>query len=208
VDGDGKLDIVMTVKTLNPRGEWSTYIIAVSAVTGKDLAFFPIEFDSPLPLDDGMGDALLHMKLAQPLLVDLHADQSHWNSYLYRNGTAWQHPTKKKKGTEAPPHGGGAPGLHIVQPIGRTFTSLKRVLVASKWLPLEKKLLQWFKSMTSMVPTTWILLSQPRLVTLSLLSRLSSLTTLLMFGTPVKLEVEGITLCKASRRLKEFLFVM
>lgn len=118
VDGDGKLDIVMTVKTLNPRGEWSTYIIAVSAVTGKDLAFFPIEFDSPLPLDDGMGDALLHMKLAQPLLVDLHADQSHWNSYLYRNGTAWQHPTKKKKGTEAPPHGGGAPGLHIVQPIG------------------------------------------------------------------------------------------
>lgn len=117
VDGDGKLDIVMTIKTLNPRGEWSTYIIAVSAITGDDLDSFPIEFDSPLPLDDGMGDALLHQKLPQPLLVDLHADQSHWKAYLSRNGTDWQHP-KKTNSEKGAPHGGIAAGLHIAQPIG------------------------------------------------------------------------------------------
>jgi len=118
VDGDGKLDIVMAVKTLNPRGEWSTYIIAVSAITGDDLDAFPIEFDSPLPLDDGMGDALLHQTLPQPLLVDLHADQSHWKAYLYRNGTTWQHPKKENKKEMGTPHGGSASGLHIVQPVG------------------------------------------------------------------------------------------
>jgi hypothetical protein len=116
INGDGVLDVVMVIKTFSSQGQWSSHVVALSATTGEDLPNFPIEFDSPLPVDDGTADEKLCQKLPQPLLVDLHADQSQWKSYLYRNGTKWE--PQAKVARDKPPHGGSSPGLHIVQPIG------------------------------------------------------------------------------------------
>jgi len=117
VDSDGMLDIVVSIKLVSAQSQWSTFVVALSAVTGADIENFPIEFDSPLLVADGTADAELTQKLPQPLLIDLHADQSNWKAYLARNGTAWTRPKPTKKASN-PPHGGSAPGLHVVQPIG------------------------------------------------------------------------------------------
>ena len=96
-------------------------------MTGDDVKNFPLEFDSPLLIDDGSGNADLLEKLPQPLLIDLHADQDHWKAYIYRNGTAWNPPTKRtdKKKSSGPPHGGSAAGLHIVQPVGTSLNIIE-----------------------------------------------------------------------------------
>lgn len=116
VDGDGMLDLVVSIKLVSTESQWSTFVVAVSAVSGADIESFPIEFDSPLLVDDGTADAALTQKLPQALLIDLHADQGHWKEYLARNGTAWARPTPNRDTN--PPHGGRASGLHVVQPIG------------------------------------------------------------------------------------------
>jgi len=117
VDGDGLLDIVLTIKVITLMSQWSTFVVAISASTGEDIKNFPMEFDSPLLVDDGSGDSALMQKLPQPLLIDLHGEQNHWKDYIARNGTSWKHPTRSKESV-SDPHGGSAPGLHIVQPIG------------------------------------------------------------------------------------------
>ena len=123
VDGDGMLDIVLSMKVMSSGGEWITYVVAISAVSGEDIKNFPIEFDSPLILDDGSGSAELLQKLPQPLLIDLHANQEHWKDYINRNGTAWNPLSKGKeqKSSSTTPQGGSAPGLHIVQPVGASL---------------------------------------------------------------------------------------
>ena len=132
VNGDGVMDVVLVLKVFSPHSnQWSTLLVAMSAVTGEDLQFFPKEFSSSLLMDDGIGTMNVHQKLPPPLLVDLHADQSHWSRYLYRNGTSWDNKQQAGNGgksgrsgksgsstADGPPHGGSAPGLHIVQPIG------------------------------------------------------------------------------------------
>jgi hypothetical protein len=117
VDGDGRLDIVLSMKLITPSGQWSTFVVAVSAATGEDVNHFPLEFDSPLLIDDGSADSNLLDKLAQPLLIDLHAEQDHWKAYISRNGTAWTKPVSDKQ-SSTPPHGGSSTGLHVVQPVG------------------------------------------------------------------------------------------
>ena len=118
VNGDGILDIVLSMKVLSPKTEWTTFVIAISAVTGDDIDKFPLEFDSPLLIDDGSGNSDLLQKLPQPLLIDLHAEQDHWKAYIKRNGTTWNQPPRIYKKSSTPPHGGSAAGLHVVQPVG------------------------------------------------------------------------------------------
>lgn len=115
INGDGILDIVLIFKVLEGMN-WASYVVAISAVTGDDVANFPMKFETPLPVDEGAADSSLLLKLPQPLLIDLHSEQGHWKPYLYRNGTGWNHPVQEK--VPDAPHGGKAPGLHIVQPIG------------------------------------------------------------------------------------------
>lgn len=108
INGDGWLDLVQVIR-INKR----SFIFAVTAATGDDLPGFPIELDGVPGVDDASGE--LHQKLPQPLLVDLHTDQSFLNDYLRRNGTAW----KQRQPSPIPAlHGGSGPGLHIVQPHG------------------------------------------------------------------------------------------
>jgi hypothetical protein len=45
VDGDGILDIVLSMKVMSSEGEWITFVIAISAVTGDDIKNFPLEFE-------------------------------------------------------------------------------------------------------------------------------------------------------------------
>ena len=73
--------------------------------------------DSPLLVDDGSGDSALMQKLPQPLLINLQGEQNHWKDYIARNGTSWKQASRSKESV-LDPHGGSAPGLHIVRPIG------------------------------------------------------------------------------------------
>jgi len=123
VNGDGVMDLVFVLKLVSGQGlTWSTFIIALNAQTGDDLQHFPIDFASPLLMDHGAASEELVQSLPQPLLIDLHGDQTHWPAYLRRNGTAWTPPQRSSASPTSEagshPQGGSAPGLHIVQPIG------------------------------------------------------------------------------------------
>lgn len=111
VNGDGLLDLVQVVHI-----ESETIVFAVKASTGEDLPGFPIVLGGKPALHQGMDS--LHQKLPQPLLVDLHTDQSFLNNYLRRNGTHW---TQRKPSRKQSPYGGSGPGLHIVQPNGNNL---------------------------------------------------------------------------------------
>lgn len=110
VDGDGILDVVIVIEI-----EKRAFVFALNAQNGQDLTGFPIELGEEVTEKKFVSQEL-HEKLPQPLLVDLHSDQSHLEAYIRRNGTQWKRrpasPTRKS------PHGGRAPGLHIVQPSG------------------------------------------------------------------------------------------
>ena len=108
VDGDGSLDVVTTVQI----GE-RAFVFAFDAASGNDLPRFPIELEKTASQPSSTE---LHQKLAQPLLVNLHADQSDLLPYIRRNGTRWDRP--RAAAFKTPPHGGSARGLHIVQPVG------------------------------------------------------------------------------------------
>lgn len=112
LNADGKLDLVQVARVNNKR----TFVFAVAAATGETLPRFPIEIESAVPPKFHQDLQELHQKLAQPLLVDLHADQSFVSDYLRRNGTRWPQRPATVHGT--PPHGGRGSGLHIVQPHG------------------------------------------------------------------------------------------
>jgi len=115
VDGDGRLDLVMALKIDSIKSGEMFYIVAISAVDGSDIKNFPIAVESKKYTNEG--DKEVHLKLPQPLLVDLHADQSGWNTVLNLNTTRSE---KRKEASKSgkPPHGGSAKGLHVVQPIG------------------------------------------------------------------------------------------
>ena len=91
-------------------------VFAVQASTGTDLRRFPMELDGApefhLPAQD------VHQKLAQPLLVDLHSDQSFVTDYLRRNGTSWEPVGRSTPSAGGRPHGGSGAGLHLVIPVG------------------------------------------------------------------------------------------
>lgn len=107
VDGDGHLDIVRVI-----HFDDVTLVFAVNAATGKDVPNFPIQLDKKsLPKTANPDE--LHKQLAQPLLVDLHSDQSFLLDYIRRKGAPWQPRRRSTSSTF-----GSAPGLHIVQPLG------------------------------------------------------------------------------------------
>ena len=115
VDGDGFLDIVQVIRT-----QHRSFVFAVTASTGKMLMNYPIELDGKISLDDEAEE--VHYKLTQPLLVDLHTDQTFLNAYIHRKGgTPFTRTTKtvmSKNTKDAVPHGGIGSGLHIVIPHG------------------------------------------------------------------------------------------
>lgn len=109
VNGDGILDLVLVSRSKNtPAGE-PVVIFAFNAATGDDLPNFPVSLE-PKVAGKESGSVL-----PQPLLVDLHSDQTQWESYLLRNGARATHENVAKSKA---PHGGSALGLHIVQPVG------------------------------------------------------------------------------------------
>jgi len=151
VNGDGKLDIVLTVRVvtidttrmIKEEGEVSIEyrVYALDAPTGDDLPNFPLvtEFDES---SSSSFDTTID-SIPQPLLVDLHYDQTHWLQRFRPNKktndssssdvlSLLKHQTqlgdlilknkterKTKKGVYA--HGGTSNGLHIVQPIKSTL---------------------------------------------------------------------------------------
>jgi hypothetical protein len=115
IDGDGRLDIVMALKIDTKKGGEMYYIVAISAVDGKDVKNFPIAVESKDSTEEV--DKEVHLKLPQPLLVDLHSDQSEWKTVLGLNTTKVGK-TKKASVSKKTPHGGSAKGLHVVQPFG------------------------------------------------------------------------------------------
>lgn len=110
VNGDGRLDLVQTIR-ISQR----SYVFAFEADTGKDLPHFPMELDGFISIDHETFQ--IHHKLPQPLLVDLHTDQSFLEDYIRRNGTSWPQRLPTPMSSPAP-HGGRGSGLHIVQPHG------------------------------------------------------------------------------------------
>ena len=107
VDGDGSLDIAVSVQI-----KTRVFVFVVNAVTGRDVANFPILIE--LTPDNLLEDDA-STNIPAPLLVDLHADQDFLLSYIRRNGTAYQKPSRSGSDEN---HGGRAGGLHIVQPLG------------------------------------------------------------------------------------------
>jgi hypothetical protein len=107
VDGDGRLDLVLSLKVDSLKNREMYYIVAISAVDGRDIKNFPIAVESKK--DTSEMDKEVHLKLPQPLLVDLHADQSGWKTVLNLNTTRGE---KRKEVSRSgkPPHGGIAKG--------------------------------------------------------------------------------------------------
>jgi hypothetical protein len=115
VDNDGVLDLVLLIRTKDKSNTERSFVFALNAATGQDLPNFPIELDLVKLKRSGESSGI-HEKLAQPLLVDLHADISFLDDYLRRNGTQWE--KRPTRNLASPPHGGSSSGLHIVQPLG------------------------------------------------------------------------------------------
>ena len=109
VDGDGSLDVVVSVQIRS-----KVYIFVVNAVTGRDVVNFPLLVEIA---SENMDENDSSTTIPAPLLVDLHSNQEFLLKYIRRNGTAYQKPPRREKNANNP-HGGTAGGLHIVQPLG------------------------------------------------------------------------------------------
>ena len=114
VDGDGYLDLVMTVE-VNSR--W--LVLAFQAASGNDLKNFPIELEKLRKAgkfkNRESDEKKERTRLAQPLLVDLHADQHYILDYIRRGSQAF-----RREVDIAPSEytqGGSSAGIHIVQPL-------------------------------------------------------------------------------------------
>eukprot|EP00523_Entomoneis_sp_CCMP467_P013838 CAMPEP_0168789190 /NCGR_PEP_ID=MMETSP0725-20121227/12723_1 /TAXON_ID=265536 /ORGANISM="Amphiprora sp., Strain CCMP467" /LENGTH=1231 /DNA_ID=CAMNT_0008839489 /DNA_START=20 /DNA_END=3715 /DNA_ORIENTATION=+ len=113
VNGDGYLDLVVTVKVDN---RW--IIFAFDASSGRDIKNFPLELGMVNENESRSEGGML--KIKQPLLVDLHANQDHILEYIRRNSSAFvREGASILKGKDGVPQGGAASGLHIVQPVSR-----------------------------------------------------------------------------------------
>jgi hypothetical protein len=108
VNGDGILDVVVSIDI-----EGLGFVLAFNAATGESLSHFPMELEKLTKEGEKEFVGDIHRKIAQPLLIDLHGDQSHIEKYIRRNGGQWR---PKTKNWSHAPSGGSAPGLHIVQP--------------------------------------------------------------------------------------------
>ncbi|GAX27828.1 hypothetical protein FisN_13Hh065 [Fistulifera solaris] len=108
VNGDGILDVVVSIDI-----EGLGFVLAFNAATGESLSHFPMELEKLTKEGEKEFVGDIHRKIAQPLLLDLHGDQSHIEKYIRRNGGQWR---PKTKNWSHAPSGGSAPGLHIVQP--------------------------------------------------------------------------------------------
>jgi hypothetical protein len=116
VDGDGNLDLVVSL-----RVDDRYYVFAFVAGTGDDLKHFPIELEGPISEEEKETQSALLQPLAQPLLVDLHADQDHLKDYIRRTTTRYGKPKaiKMRAKGDPYPHGGYELGLHVVQPANK-----------------------------------------------------------------------------------------
>ena len=99
-------------------------LYAIDAATGSALPHFPISYDS-------IQNKLSESTLPQPLLIDLHEDQSYWlergsqdfDAIRILNARASREEYTKESGPR--PHGGTGRGLHIVQPVGSTINIIE-----------------------------------------------------------------------------------
>lgn len=108
INGDGVLDLVISIEI-----EGLGFVLAFNAATGENISPFPMKLEKLTKEGETEFVGDVHRKMAQPLLIDLHADQRHIEKYIRRNGAQWR---PKTKSSSPPPSGGSAPGLHIVQP--------------------------------------------------------------------------------------------
>eukprot|EP00978_Attheya_sp_CCMP212_P012250 scaffold30465_cov51-Attheya_sp.AAC.2 len=128
VDGDGTLDIVF-IAQMDKR---SVLVYAIQASTGDDVVNFPIRIELPTDKSStGKHWGEMDSKIPQPLLVDLHSDQSSWISALQGSTTKLSPKLdiistmneRAKSGVTG--HGGTAKGLHIVQPLGSNVYTIE-----------------------------------------------------------------------------------
>ena len=137
VDGDGNPDLVLALRVAsedadkNKTRKSQLIVHALDATTGHDLPRFPIIVESD-EFNEGeiYKTVLFGRDPIQPLLVDLHAYQSHWLDRIRMNTTidreAFRKEVRQKNDLAAagtvvpfrPHHGGMGMGLHIVQPSG------------------------------------------------------------------------------------------
>lgn len=124
IDGDGVLDIVILLKLRTLESQVAHFLFAISADTGIDVQNFPVRLGSTTDKQQiEIGEEFVVEKIAAPLLVDLHGDQSFLNEYIRRNGTRWTKPFRRPSGVAR--HGGNAHGLHIVLPIGSNLVIIE-----------------------------------------------------------------------------------
>lgn len=112
-------------------------MFALDARNGNDLSGFPLELDHVPALTPEMNR--LHEKLPQPLLVDLHSDQSHLEAYIRRNGTIWSNKSGEKRIRQQYAnylHGGPGPGLHIVQPVHENLYIIEAATACTQSFPV------------------------------------------------------------------------
>ncbi|KAL7557243.1 hypothetical protein ACA910_001908 [Epithemia clementina (nom. ined.)] len=117
VDGDGLMDLVITVEV---DGRW--LIFAVQAASGDDVKNFPIELEKLRKtgkFKEKQSEGKQRKALAQPLLVDLHSNQDHMLSYIRRSTLNFKRDATVTPPTGEYPQGGSSPGLHIVQPLDK-----------------------------------------------------------------------------------------
>jgi hypothetical protein len=124
VDGDGILDLVQLLNVRIGNAAGTLHLFAISADTGKDLKAFPKRIDKAEDQPKSDSEEFVIQKLAAPLLVDLHADQSWLESYLHRGETRYTKPALSGS-REKPPNGGRDIGLHIVFPAENTIVIIE-----------------------------------------------------------------------------------
>ena len=133
IDGTGRLAIVVVAKIATSKHEHlhrpdrhdvlEYRLYAIDAVTGDDLEHFPVILNK----DTG---ATTSSPMPQPLLIDLHEDQSHWSKQLHGVSTEDVETIRQinrraaadfTASSQPRPHGGSGRGVHIVQPLGSTL---------------------------------------------------------------------------------------
>ena len=133
VDGTGGLSIVVVAMIASTEREHmhrpdkhdvlEHRLYAIDAVTGDDLEHFPIVLNKGI-------DVSTPSSMPQPLLIDLHEDQSHWLNQIH--GLSSEDIDKIRQinrraaadftaSSQPRPHGGAGRGVHIVQPLGSTL---------------------------------------------------------------------------------------
>jgi len=149
VDGTGRLAIVVVamIATTDRQHEHRPdkhdvlehRLYAIDAVTGDDLEHFPII------LNKGT-DVPTSSSIPQPLLIDLHEDQSHWLNHIHGLSTedvdAIRQINKRAAAdfiasSQPRPHGGAGRGVHIVQPLGSSLHIIEGSTACSQTVDVD-----------------------------------------------------------------------